>query len=165
MNVPLLNDCEHWFLQTLGSEGAVWFWIALVVTTALVGIAGFMIISAILKKLNNWLESPAGWRPLSWSMVLWAGATFIAAGIAARMYQNGSSGWTIPLVLAGLSLIAFVSLHLLELSFWRGIVAVTCNLGLGLVLSPLVQLGICAILILAVLLVVSFFSPRYVVVQ
>lgn len=161
MNVPLLNDCKHWFIQTLGSEGAVWFWIALVVTTAVVG----MVISAILKKLNDWLESPAGWRPLSWSMVLWAGATFIAAGIAAQMYQGGSSGWTIPLILAGLSLIAFVSLHLLELSFLRGIVAVTCNLGLGLVLSPLVQLGICAILILAVLLVVSLFSPRYVMVR
>lgn len=56
MNSPLFHDCNHGLIQTLGSEGAVWFWIALIATTFWDGIADLTIISTILKRLNNWLD-------------------------------------------------------------------------------------------------------------
>lgn len=165
MNIPLLDACERWVYQSFGTEATVWFWAAVIVTSVVVLIIGWKFTSAILTKLNNWLASPDGWRPINWRMIVWAAATLIVAGIAAQMYQADNSGWTIPLALAGLSLLAFAGLQLLELSLIRGSISVITNLGLGLLISPIIQLGALAIIVFAVLLIWSIFAPRYVVMR
>lgn len=162
---PIILTVKKWFLTNLGPDGEIWFLVAVSLLALIAAVLVIGIINTAVRRLNDRLMTKDGWRPICWPMAIWAAITWIMLIWASNLRYHSSEHWAVPLFIAAASLLVMVIYHYQILHFLRGTVALSFNLAGGLAITPVVQLGLIAIIAVIVLAIIAFAAPRVVYVE
>lgn len=145
------GKCQLWLQQTYNHQSEelkIWFVIGIIVIIVLAIFVVSLFLQKTLNRLNSWMQTEQGWKPIRYSTIMWAGSGIWAILGSFYLRHEGSPGWTVALALGILAIISLIWLLVARIGLLKTLAASTVNFGAGAIIAPIViQFGVFAIVI------------------